>query len=110
MPLSDLRPLELQKHLRSAAEAPLLLDVREPWEFAICHLASSILVPMNSVPAAVTNGKLPKEREIVVICHHGIRSRQVAMYLQHMGYERVINLAGGVQAWAQDIDRDMATY
>ena len=108
--LRDVRPRELRDYLNAADEEPLLLDVREPWEFEICHIKGSTLVPMNSVPAAITSGDLPNDREIIVVCHHGIRSRQVAMYLQHMGYEHVINLAGGIDAWAQDVDRDMATY
>jgi rhodanese-related sulfurtransferase len=106
----DLRPAELEAYLTAAPEAPLLLDVREPWEFAICHLEGSRLLPMGQLAAAVASGELPRDREIVVICHHGIRSRQVAMYLDYQGYQRVINLQGGVDAWARDVDRQMPTY
>lgn len=108
--LREFRPRELQEYLRSATEQPLLLDVREPWEFDICRISGSTLIPMNAVPGAVTTGEIANHREIVVICHHGIRSRQVAIYLQHMGCERVINLAGGVEAWARELDLSMATY
>jgi rhodanese-related sulfurtransferase len=99
---------ELQVHLQSAAERPLLLDVREPWEHGICHIEGSQLVPMGQIPAAL--GQLDPNRETVVICHHGIRSRQVAMYLEYQGFANVINLAGGVAAWARDVDHAMATY
>ena len=108
--MRDLRPAELREHLESAPEPPLLIDVREPWEFAICQIPGSRLLPMGQIPAALTGGQLPREREIVVICHHGIRSRQVAMYLEYQGYARVINLQGGVEAWAREVDLEMATY
>ena len=54
--------------------------------------------------------ELPNDEEIVVICHHGIRSMQVAMYLMHNGFEKVINLSGGVDGWAKEVDRDMPLY
>jgi rhodanese-related sulfurtransferase len=108
--MRDLPPAALRDYLDSAEEAPLLLDVREPWEFAICHLEGSELLPMAQIPAAAAGGKLPKDRDIVVICHHGIRSRQVAMFLEYQGFDRVINLYGGVDAWARDVDRTMAVY
>lgn len=99
---------ELSSHLRTAEPAPLLLDVREPWEFQICRIEGSQLVPMGQIPAAL--GQLDPDRETVVICHHGIRSRQVAMFLAYQGFANVINLAGGVAAWARDVDHAMATY
>lgn len=108
--MRDLGPAELQHYLGSAAQAALLLDVREPWEFAICKLPDSELLPMGQVPVAVQRRSLPVDRDIVVICHHGIRSRQVAMFLEHYGYEKVINLRGGLDAWARELDPAMATY
>lgn len=99
---------QLQQHLASTDSEPLLLDVREPWEFQICHIDGSQLIPMgqlvNALPA------LDPERETVVICHHGIRSRQVGRYLDYQGFRNVINLSGGVEQWARDVDRDMPTY
>ena len=53
---------------------------------------------------------LDSQKEIVVICHHGIRSRQVASYLETLGFDRMINLSGGVAAWARDVDTTMPTY
>ncbi len=87
---------------------PFLLDVREPWEFEKCHLAGSELVPMRQIPMAAED--LDPEKETVVICHHGIRSRQVAFYLEQQGFKNVINLEGGVEAWAQDVDPTMNQY
>lgn len=91
-----------------AREKPVLLDVREPWEYQIAHVEGSQLVPMRAVPAQV--GELDADAETVVICHHGGRSMQVAMFLERAGFGRVYNLAGGVDAWARQVDRSMATY
>ena len=106
--MQQMTALQLKQYLEQAAEPPLLLDVREPWEYQICHLDNSLLIPMGQIPVELE--QLNPDREIVVICHHGIRSQQVGYYLEHVGFERVINLAGGVEAWARDIDLDMAVY
>lgn len=89
-------------------ELPLLLDVREPGEWDICHIAGSQLMPMQSVPARLA--ELDREREIVCICHHGMRSAQVGHFLERNGFDNVINLAGGVDAWATQIDPRMRRY
>jgi rhodanese-related sulfurtransferase len=89
-------------------QPPLLLDVREPWEHAICQIAGSTLLPMRQVPAAASS--LESARPTIVICHHGIRSLQVARFLAQQGFARVINLRGGIAAWASDVDPEMPTY
>ena len=99
---------ELQAYLQSAAEPPLLLDVREPWEFDKARIEGAVLMPMRSV--AGRSGELDPAQEIVVICHHGIRSRMIARFLESQGFSNVINLSGGVDAWAHDVDHQMATY
>ena len=99
---------ELHDYLDSAAERPLLLDVREPWEFDKVRIDGSTLVPMRSVPDRLQ--ELDPDRETVVICHHGIRSRMVGHFLENQGFSNVINLSGGVAAWASDVDRQMPTY
>lgn len=88
--------------------APLLLDVREPWEFEFCHIDGSMPMPMSSVPARL--GELDPERETVVICHHGGRSAQVCMFLERQGHGRVINLASGLAGWAAQVDPRMPQY
>jgi rhodanese-related sulfurtransferase len=100
-------PTELRDYLDRGG-APLLLDVREPWEFEVCAIDDSQLIPMGQIPAAAAS--LDPGRETVVICHHGIRSRRVAYYLEKLGFRDVINLSGGVAAWARDVDPDMQTY
>jgi rhodanese-related sulfurtransferase len=99
---------ELDAHLQNAQAAPLLLDVREPWEFATCHIAGSRLVPMRAI--ADTLAELDPARETVVICHHGIRSRAAGAFLERQGFSNIINLSGGVDAWAREVDRAMPVY
>jgi rhodanese-related sulfurtransferase len=107
--MQQITPRELDALLRQSGEdAPLLLDVREPWEFGICRIEGAKLVPMRQIPSSLS--QLDTERPTVVICHHGIRSQQVALYLEHNGFSRVINLRGGVAGWAQDVDPSMPTY
>jgi len=101
-------PVELESRLGAAEAAPLLLDVREPWEFDICHIDGAVLIPMHQVPSRL--GELDPDRETVVICHHGLRSYQVTSFLERCGFRRVINLQGGMAAWARDVDATVPTY
>ena len=106
--MREFSALQLQAHLESCEAQPLLLDVRQPWEFDVCKIENSILIPMSQIPAKIDS--LDAEREIVVICHHGIRSRSVGRYLEHAGFSNIINLSGGVDQWAKKVDKQMATY
>jgi rhodanese-related sulfurtransferase len=106
--MRQLTPRGLQARLQAGGDPPLLLDVREPWEFGICRIEGAQLVPMRQIVASLS--QLDRDRETVVICHHGIRSQQVALYLEHQGFTNVINLQGGVAAWARDVDPAMPTY
>lgn len=96
--------------LLSAADTapPLLLDVREDWEFAICQIEGSRNIPMSTVPTVVP--ELDPAARTIVICHHGLRSAQVAHYLERCGFTDVINLEGGIDAWAREVDSTMSTY
>ena len=89
-------------------EPPQLLDVREDWEWEIAHLPGSTHVPMGRVPAEFTS--IDADRPVVCICHHGMRSRQVAMFLAHHDFQSAYNLTGGVAAWAASVDPTMTTY
>ena len=100
-------PQELKDHLAQGAE-PVLLDVREPWEFDYCRIEGSALIPMGKIHLQLDD--IDPAAEVVVICHHGIRSRQVAYYLETQGFEDVINLEGGVERWAQEIEPTMRRY
>ena len=87
---------------------PVLLDVREKWEFDTCHLDDAVLIPMNTIPARIDD--LDEDAEIVCICHHGARSMQVAAFLERNGYGKISNLTGGIHAWALQVDPAMAKY
>jgi rhodanese-related sulfurtransferase len=107
--MRQLAPAELKSWLNDPQrEAPLLLDVRETWEFERCHIDGSTLMPMSQFQS--TFAQLDPDRETVVICHHGVRSFHVARFLEHNGFENVINLSGGIDAWARQVDRDMPLY
>ena len=106
--MRELTPRECKSHIENSTEKPLLLDVREPWEYRIAALDGSTLIPMRDIPAAAET--LDPAQEIIVICHHGIRSRHVAHYLENRGFTRVINLRGGVDAWARELDTRLSTY
>ncbi|HXE41163.1 MAG TPA: rhodanese-like domain-containing protein [Azonexus sp.] len=107
--MQQLRPAQLAQWLADDSRpAPVLLDVREPWEFELCHLDGAQHMPMQLVPQRL--GELDPDQEIVVICHHGMRSMQVGMFLESRGFAAITNLAGGVEAWATEVDPSMRRY
>jgi rhodanese-related sulfurtransferase len=107
--MKNIAPAELARWLADAGRAkPVLLDVREPWEFQTCSIAGSLHVPMGEIPSRA--GELDPGGDVVVICHHGGRSMQVAMFLEKNGFPKVHNLAGGVDAWARSVDPAMPVY
>ena len=97
-----------------ARPVPVLLDVRESWEYEICHIEGALLMSMQSIPDNYdklnVHANADDETSIVCICHHGARSLQVAAFLHRNGFPRVLNLSGGMHAWAQQIDGTMPTY
>jgi len=105
--MRQFRPAELATHIQSG-HTPVLLDVREPWEWNVCRLPGAILIPMRELPSRLV--EFGKEAETVVICHHGVRSYHAARYLEAAGFADVINLAGGVAAWANEVDPAMPRY
>ena len=107
--MRHLGPADLKAWLDDPSRAkPLLLDVREPWEFEVCHIEGAALLPMRDIQARFQ--ELDPARETVVICHHGVRSYHVARFLEHNGFSNVINLTGGVAGWAKEADPSMPTY
>jgi adenylyltransferase/sulfurtransferase len=85
-----------------------LLDVREPHEHAICRVPGSRLLPMREVPAALA--QLPRDRNLLVLCHHGSRSQRVTQLLRANGFPRAINIRGGIDAWAAELDPSLQRY
>lgn len=90
------------------ADRTLLLDVREPFELEICRIGNAHHVPMRRIPEALA--ELPRDRHLLVLCHHGGRSRRVMEYLRDHGFAAVSNISGGINAWAEEIDPSLARY
>ncbi len=105
--IQQLTPAQLKERLANET-APVILDVREPWEVAVCALPGVRHIPMRDIPTQAE--QLPRDQDIVVLCHHGIRSQHVAGFLERLGFERLYNLAGGIDAWARDVEPSMAKY
>jgi adenylyltransferase/sulfurtransferase len=103
----EITPAALAARLERG-EAPMLLDVREPYEWAITRLPEARLVPLNSLPDALDT--LDRSAEIVVYCHHGLRSAAAVDWLREQGFARARNLVGGIDRWTLDVDPSMRRY
>jgi rhodanese-related sulfurtransferase len=100
---------ELQVALTAESAArPLMLDVREPWEWQLARIDGSQHLPMREIPARLAD--LDKSHPTVVICHHGVRSLQVIAFLQRQGFANLHNLHGGIDAWARNVDPAVPVY
>ena len=86
----------------------VLLDVRDPWEFEICRLSGSLNIPMNEI--AGKTQELDPDTRTIVICHFGMRSMEVGNFLESSGFKDIVNLEGGLDAWAEQVDQDMPRY
>lgn len=112
--IEQIRPRELAGWLKSAGAfgAPVVLDVREPHELAIASVKpvgfDLLTIPMHTIPLRLQ--ELQPGQPVAVLCHHGGRSMQVAMYLQQHGFEHVSNISGGIHAWADEIDPTIPRY
>jgi rhodanese-related sulfurtransferase len=107
--MQNLTPPALAEWLADEARpAPVLLDVREPWEIATATIAGYVSIPMGEIPAR--SEELDDEAPIVCICHHGARSANVAMFLESRGFKHVFNLYGGIDAWSRQVDASVPTY
>jgi rhodanese-related sulfurtransferase len=106
-PPLEIAPFELAR-LRSRPGGCAILDVREPWEIAICALPEAVQVPLDRLVERAES--LPRDRVLVVVCHAGVRSLIAAQHLRASGFDRVTSLRGGLDAWALEIDPDMPRY
>jgi adenylyltransferase/sulfurtransferase len=86
----------------------LLLDVREPFEFEMARIEGANLIPLGQLPAR--QHELDREQEIFVICHSGVRSERAAEFLRSAGFAKVSNVAGGIDAWSEEIDPNVPRY
>jgi adenylyltransferase/sulfurtransferase len=99
---------ETKRLLETAADKVVLIDVREPDEVAICHIEGARDIPMRQIPENID--KLPSDRQLLIYCHHGGRSMRVTEFLRARGFAGATNVAGGIDAWAQQIDPTMRRY
>lgn len=112
--IPHLRPAQIKEWLAEVGDsAPaVVLDVREPQEHRIACVTADgfdlVLMPMASVPARLA--ELPKDQPIACLCHHGGRSAQVAYFLHNQGYTKVVNIHGGIDAWATEVDPTIPRY
>lgn len=107
--MTDCTPLELKQRLDAGA-APVLLDVRQPEEVAICILPGALTIPMGDIPSRLTELEKHADDEIIVYCHHGIRSASVRAFLQRNGFTNVRNLTGGIDAYAVEAAPSIQRY
>lgn len=102
----DVEPLDLAERLRRG-ENLMLLDIRERWEASLARIGDSQLLPMNDLPGALT--ELDRDREIVLYCHHGVRSGLASEWLRVQGF-RARSLAGGIDRWSREVDPSVPRY
>tara|TARA_A100001388_G_scaffold156731_1_gene116730 strand:+ start:600 stop:908 length:309 start_codon:yes stop_codon:yes gene_type:complete len=101
----EVEVLELKKMLKN--NEVVLVDVREPYEVEICNIKGSLYIPMNEIPQNID--QLDKEKRYAVMCHSGVRSLYVSNYLNSLGYS-TLNVIGGIDRWATDVDKNMKRY
>jgi rhodanese-related sulfurtransferase len=104
--IKDLTPEEFKDYLLD--DEVILVDVREQWEFDICQIKGAILIPMGEIVISYEN--LVKDSKIALYCHSGVRSMHIADFLLSKGFDSVVNLQGGIDAWAQEIDTTVERY
>lgn len=98
---------ELKQRLERG-ERLLLVDVREPWEYEMCRIEGSKLIPMGTIPANLQ--ALDVEEDVICYCHHGQRSLDVAVWLRRQGVEGAKSLAGGIDRWSREVDPSVPRY
>jgi rhodanese-related sulfurtransferase len=107
--MQQLSPQQLVDWLADASRPrPVLLDVREPWEFRLCSIRNSLHMPVGQVPER--KDELDPDADTVVVCHHGARSFQVGVLLEAAGFRKVFNLSGGLDGWARQVAHGMPQY
>ena len=104
----EITPRDLAAGLQPGKPGLVLLDVREPWEFATAQIAGSKSMPMGEIPARVQ--ELDPDTHIVTVCHAGVRSLNVAVWLRNQGFEKVQSLSGGIDAWSREVDPTVPRY
>src|SRR4051812_29689626 len=94
----------------ASAEPPRLIDVREEDEWTLCRIPGAELLPLSQFPVIATETLKDVEQPLLVYCHHGSRSAHAVDYLLRQGFKDVSNVAGGIQAWSQEVDPSVPVY
>lgn len=105
----EIGPRDLAAQMKSDPAGVILLDVREPWELATAQIAGSKSIPMGEIPARAFQ-ELDPEAHIVTVCHAGVRSLNVAVWLRNQGFEQVQSLSGGIDSWSREVDASVPRY
>ena len=105
--MQEKTPLEVKEMIDSNPMVKVI-DVREQWEFDKCHIENSVHIPMGKIPDSINH--FEDSNEYVIVCHHGIRSRTVALYLEKNGVDNLYNLTGGLDKWSDDVDPNLEKY
>ena len=95
--------------LRQEPNPPVVIDVREKWEYDTAHLPDTLLMPMGDIPSRA-HAELDPDAPLIVLCHHGARSLNVTMWLRQQGFDHAQSLAGGIDAWSRTIDPTVPRY
>ena len=103
----EISPADAAQLLRE--KSARLIDVREPWEFALTRIDGSVPIPMGEVPSRAAQELQPGER-LVIVCHHGVRSMNVAVWLRRQGFEQAQSMRGGIDAWSREVDPAVGRY
>jgi rhodanese-related sulfurtransferase len=106
----EVTPRQAREMLSRASEPPLLLDCRRPDEHAAARIAGALLVPMDQIAQRLGELDEHAERDVIVHCHHGVRSLQVVAFLRKHGFERAVSMAGGIDRWSLEIDQAVPRY
>ncbi|MGB2632558.1 MAG: rhodanese-like domain-containing protein [Candidatus Acidiferrum sp.] len=103
----EILPSDVKQRL-DRGEKMMLIDVREPHEYAICHIEGAVLIPMGTIPANLQ--KLDTDEDVICFCHHGMRSMDVANWLRAQGVKSAKSMAGGIDRWSLEIDPKVPRY
>ena len=105
----EITPQDVAAMVGADPSSLVLLDVREPWEYATAKIEGSKIIPMGEIPSRVFQ-ELDPAAHIVAICHSGVRSMNVAVWLRNQGFENVQSLRGGIDAWSREVDAKVPRY
>jgi rhodanese-related sulfurtransferase len=109
MAAAEITPRELARHLENGRTIHMI-DVRQPWESEVAQLPDSLRIPLNELSQRLDEVPAEPAATVVLYCHHGVRSLSAATYLHRLGYQHVLSLAGGIDAWSCEVDPAIPRY